>query len=309
MPAAPARRKSMAERILQGHKGWCRVDFRGDASYHDDSGGGVVSPSGTVVYATDLSYTRDLNIPMLDSYYTPLKDDDGGESVKSRIRMGFGTYLFQGSISMNVSNDLASAMLQERNFKRGSVFDIYAFDGRERIAIRNCVWSSLSISASGRELVTSSVSFISNNGYRNDVQTSVVDAGSENFVSASGLMVPYWQTGVKDALSFSLEFSRQAQPVYLNNTLFVPSYLKAGLIDVSLRVEYMDFGGHSVGDSAYYAGDGKAVVKIGSKKVTLNQNQMKTMEWGAATPSSGGRRTVVYTGIGDSSTDSLFAIS
>jgi len=300
----------MAERILQGHRGWCQIDFRGDADYHDDSGGDGVSPSGTAVYATDLSYTRDLNIPMLDSYYTPLKDDDGGEAVKSRIRVGFGTYSFQGSISMNVSTSLVDSMLKDSNFKRGSVFDIYAFDGRETISMRNCVWSSVSISASGRELVTSSVAFVSNNGYRSGVDTTVVQSNdSGHYVSSSGLMVPYWQTGVKDALSFSLEFSRQVQPVYLNNSLLVPSYIKTGLIDVSLRVEYMDFGARSAEGAAYYAGDKTAVVRIGSRKVVLNHNQMKTMEWGAATPSSGGRRTVVYTGIGDGSTESLFAIS
>ena len=257
------------------------------------------------------SITRDLNIPTANTYYLPYEQDDindNNEKVRSSIRLGYGTYTFNGQISMELSNGCLNFFDTSYKFLfRNYVFSVQFFDGEKVCTIKNCMWNSIKLSCSAGGIPTMSISFQSNNESKNKLQIS--NPSSFSSFDSDDILIPYWRTGVKKIIvqsneeyygngydnvdkylqptDFNLSFDRGVTPIFLNNKLITPSYLRAGLINVNLDLTLMqnvDF------DNSKYGMD----MIFGNKKISKKLSQMKNETYNNSNLNDIGNKTCSF---------------
>lgn len=193
-----------------------------------------------LVQVTGASITRSLNVPTLNSYYLPHTEED---TARSPIRIGHGTYSYTGDVSFELTEATAGWLFNSDFYERSSWFALQFFDGQNTCTVQNCVWQSISINCSPGGTVKISISFQSNNGYAPGLQVVLFDVNQMIEYNDYDFLVPYWQCGHEGFQEFSFSFERSVTPVYLNNDFLTPSYLKPGLVNVSINattVEYYD---------------------------------------------------------------------
>ncbi len=290
---------SAIDNFVIGYGAWVAVSTPSRKSYHDfseksttGSPPAVVGDNAIIAQVNSASITRSLQIPTQNSYYLPFDRQSAARApAQSQIRLGYGIYSYNGEISFeftkgmlrflsNNVNNGGRSMLGE-SFDRNAIFDVQFFDGKRTCSIYNCVWNSISINAQPNSLVTGSISFQSNNGYHSNLFLYNDNVLPNYRFDDSDLNIPYWETGADEFETFSISFDRNVSPVYLNNDLKCPSYLRAGMITSSMNVTTIDHhsGWHSghVGNGA----PGDITVKLGdSKKFTLKAAAMTSQQIG-----------------------------
>lgn len=289
-----------AEDFSVGYNAWCRITKpakinyvdRSDATTNDTSIGGWMLPviSGNI--------SRSLNVPTVNSYFLPDQLSIGSgtskhSEVKSQIQVGYGVYSFQGSLDFEMTNGMTGLLdvNDDKNgeygvfFRRNSIFHVQFFDGKRTCTVRNCAWSDFSISGSPNSAVRASMNFQSNNGYRSDLDIQKGNVSTGASFDSEDFLLPYWRCGSSDVLDFSLSISRPVTPVFLNNNLYVPSYLRVGLASVSLNMTCMS------------PKSWDAIIYIGDKKITFNGARLQTYDYQMTTLSDVGNKTYTWTSI------------
>ena len=261
--------------------------------YYNDS---TVDMNGALVQVTSASISRQRNVPTLNSYYLPFLDDHG--TATSPIKLGDGTYTFNGEITFELTNGTVNQLFKSSLFSRSSWFSVTFFDGERRCGISNCVWSNLTISCASGGAATMSISYMSNNGYQDRL---LVDSTSGDFsYNDNDLLIPYWKCGHDDFLDFSINFSRNVSPVFLNNDLVVPSYLRPGLIEVSMNATTLKYIG---------SWSNTINVKIGeSHGITLLKAILQTTQYNMSSMSDTGAKTYAWNSIAETARGQLFSI-
>ena len=232
---------------------------------------------GTVLQVLSASVTKQTNLPTVSSYYLPFHDGygntdeefsedmlDGSEfpddpydyedydsydddtreeydnGAKSQIRLGKGTYTFSGEISFELTLGALKEFFHDDFFKRDTLFTVSFFDGQNVCLLVNCVWSNIQIQCSPNSLVTVSISYQSNNGYVDDLQIIKYEIETMSY-NERDLLIPYWTCGHDGFQEFSISFERPVTPVFLNGSLNVASYIRPGLITVSLSATTIEY--------------------------------------------------------------------
>ena len=280
-----------------GYGSWCGV-----SSLHADYKSACTSIN-KYVQATSASVTKSFSVPTMNSYYLPKSGADN--TAKSLIRLGYGTCAFNGQISFQLTKNMLDFLLPKNEggkyagiFSPLNLFDVLFFDGKQRCRIGNCMWTNISINCQPGALVTASISFQSNNNFKQNLQIDTTDGGSQ-YDPDNFELIPYWQTGDDDMIQFQLSFERNVIPVYLNNDYVTPSYLRPGLINLNLSATYLeqqtDFPDISI--------------KIGSKKITFNKLMLQNHVYNISNMQSQGEKTYQWNAISLNQTQPIFVIA
>jgi len=103
--------------------------------------------------------------------------------------------------------------------------------------LTNCKWQNINIQCNASALIDVSISFQSTNGGLSDL--TKIQFNEELLYNDSEYdLIPYWETGVENMASFQLQFERNLVPVYLNNKILTPLYLRPGVLNVSFNTVF-----------------------------------------------------------------------
>ena len=97
-------------------------------------------------------------------------------------------------------------------------------------------------------------------------------------------------------MEFTLSISRSVTPVFLNNSLYVPSYLKVGMATVSLQMTCLN------------TKSWDSVIYIGDKKITFNGAVLQSSDYQMTTLSDVGTKSYTWSSITMSSITPVFKI-
>ena len=215
---------------LMGYGSWSIIRERhGDEEPNISSS--FSNDDGEILPLLSAEYSKSSNVPTASTYDTPLSS-----STRSAIRLSSGTDSYSGSLSFEMTRQLSNLIFKESFMRRRSFLDIRLCDGEAKIDILGAVWNSLSISGNSGQIISCSLGFNSCNGFKENIQVEERPDLPERFLELPNVE-PYWKYGAEGAESFSLSFSRNVQPVYLNESDWKgPSYLKVGMLDVNFQI-------------------------------------------------------------------------
>ena len=240
----------------------------GGGAYINVSGGNGLDLCWLMINSGNLS--KNTNIPSVLPYDMELDVNDstgyGKTSVRNEIALGTGVVGFQGSINFAITQSALNKLLTHQFISRNNVFDISIFDGRSQLEVKCCYWTSFTITGNPRQVLTGSLSFISTNNQYEDFLVFRKNKDSENlkllkevyryhpgkgylvgaeeydgekpmvdevYNGFNEKLIEYWNTGSNGLESFTLNFTREAQPVYLNTGSRTPAYIRVGKISLS----------------------------------------------------------------------------
>ena len=214
--------------FMLGYGGWCNIGL-----------GEIQTEADTLVPLLSGGVSRLNSVPMQTSYSLPFD-----VTPRSPIRLAKGTYSFSGSITFELTDSLSDIFFSADKggydsigtfFQRSSFLNIVMCDGEGTINLKGCVWNSFDLTVAPGGTISCTLSFLTLNGYNEDIIVNDTISGAITDTSTMELE-KYWQYGAHGIQDFSLSFSRQVTPVYLNNTLKTPTYLKVGVLDIDLKV-------------------------------------------------------------------------
>lgn len=272
--------------FLLGYGGYCKIGLR--AGNNVSSIPTHFNPTVTVPLLSG-NYDRAMNVPMQNTFSTP-----PNSSKRNKIRTGTGVYSYSGAISFEMTKELCSELITENLFKRRSFLDIEMCDGEGVIRIPGAVWNSFGLQADMGGIVVGNLSFMSCNNYDNDI--SVLPP--EEYSLDDFNLEPYWQWGNEGVQSFSINFSRTAAPIYLNERNWIgPTYIRVGLMDVSASITCWErWFMHSS-------------IKLGEKSIVFNRNSFLSSKGYQIAGNNGeGSKTYNIEASGTDSNEDIFEI-
>lgn len=235
--------------------------------------GGYVKLDGVLCQVTSASVNKTYNIPTLTPFYQPFMDNE--TSAKSLIRAAYGTCSFSGQVTVQLTEGILGKIFEgscetiyDGFFAKNKKFEVIIHDGINEVTIPNCMWQSINLQCQPSSLVTVSISFQSDNKGNENLNVKKTSMSEEYKFSDN--LIPYWQTGADDMLQFNMTIDRALTPVYLNNDKIAPTYIRPGLINISLNATYYDTKSIS----------GSFSIKIGKKTINfkdlaLNQSDFR----------------------------------
>lgn len=203
--------------------------------------GGYVKLDGVLCQVTSASINKSYNIPTLNPFYQPFTDSN--TSAKSLIRAAYGTCSFSGQITVQLTKGVLNKIftpgcqnIYDGFFAKNKKFEVIIHDGINEVTISNCMWQSINLQCQPSALVTVSISFQSDNEGNENLNVKKTSM-SETYEFSDNL-IPYWQTGADDMLQFNMTIDRTLTPIYLNNDKIAPTYIRPGLINISLNATF-----------------------------------------------------------------------
>lgn len=311
-----------SEVMLAGYNGWVKMYLMDPGTPYDSDGESVQNHAdkGVLIHVTNATLSRQRMVPTLRSYYLPFEERDepqgeeGGETpssdsagvdlpAKSQIICGDGCFTFSGEISFELTEGASKAFIVENMFKRNSWIAIEIFDQQQVIKIFNCVWENVTISCASNSLVSMSISYQTNNGYSENLQ--VIPSGDAGITyDENDFLIPYWECGHQDGfVEFSITFSRSVTQVFLNNDLCVASYLRPGLVEITLSATMLDY-------VKYLSNNGIMEIKIGSfRSISLLWSKLMTMQYNMSSLTDVGVKTYTWNSIANTPDEPIFQIN
>lgn len=305
---------------LLGYAGYGKLESASGGVYVKDSNG-TSSPTGIPISLLNGSVVRNLQIPTTSSYYLNLNEsidysgnddiisgsgeegNDGNDNsspkdVASKIRMGFGTYSFNGNITFELTRNALSSIFTGGFFARNYLFNLYMSDGSQSLLIKNNVWNSVTFNYAAQQIPTCSIGFYSNNGGMDDL--NITETPINNGMDDE--LIPYWEAGMNGAEieSFNVTFSRNVSNIYLNNDLKVPTYMRVGIIEMSLNITCFDT---SLDDGLCIYFDKDTYLKIPNSTL---EDVIQNKTYNISGLNSAGMRNFVITGIRNKPTENIF---
>ena len=201
--------------------------------------------------------------------------------------------------------------------ERSSLFSTSFFDGQKACSVTNCVWSSIQLQCAPGSLVNMSISYQSNNGYLNSLQVFDMDIDNSLTYDETDLLIPYWTCGHDDFLEFGINFERSVTPVFLNGDLEVASYLRPGLVNVSLNattLEYIDSWEEEIkisigeGEKASSSGGNKSGGQSVKKCITLYKSVLQSCQYSMSSMNDTGAKTYTWSSISEDAKERVFKI-
>lgn len=275
--------------------------------------GGYVTIKGKLVQVLSASVTRSYNISTFEPFYQRVDDSTSKEIAQAQMRACYGTCSFSGQVSFELTNNILNQLFkvtytnqngQNKNwtnyndfFAKDSKFELIIHDGYTKLTLNNCMWQSISLQCQPSSLVVMSITFQSDNNGSEHFNTSDVELTKE--YDQNDYLIPYWQTGAANMLSFNLTLERSVTPVYLNNNKVAPTYLRSGLISVSVNATY------------YKQSDVAAAtsIKIGDKNITLTKTVIQQSDFKMSSFQDVGEKSIQYKSMPLEYTKPIFNIS
>lgn len=212
--------------IVLGYGGGCRI---------------VCNGVTTDVTCTSCSFSKSVTWPTFSPSDLPYSTSR--EYQRAAVLVGYGTTVYNGSISFEFSQKAVSNLISSNFLKRNAVFEFYVSDGHSSYRLRGCRWNSFSISAQPHSLVTGSIGFSSNN---NRLDSSEIDSNWKPSDIFDTSPVNYWNVGRTGVESFNIAISQDVVPVYLNSSpangmdVSTPDYFRCGFINIEMNISSWD---------------------------------------------------------------------
>jgi len=266
-----------------GYGGYCLIDF---------------NKSWTTFPMTNANYSRSVNAEVQQTFAAWM------ESLvePSKIQLGYPTYSWSGSLTFDYTQDIINLIFTTNRsfFTRDSGFNIQLHDGEKYLYV-DAVWNSISLSSTAGGLVNGTIAFSSCNNYELDFK--LYDESGAKDIPKDFELQPYWQYGDSGVADFSLSFSRNVTPVYLNEKKWLgPSYLRVGLLEASANLTYWK---DMVSDD-----DMTRKLKLGNKTITFNKASYFSEKAYAFSDATGeSTKTVSINATALKSAEKLFTIS
>lgn len=289
--------------FMVGYGGWVRLKRYASGTPYNYQNPFAIAGEGTLVQATSASISRTKNIPQVMSYYLPFHDREG--TARSQMLLGDGTYSFNGEVTFELTLGTLMEFVNEEFFERDTIFSMSFFDGQNVCSVTNCVWNNLQIQCHPGSLVTMSISYQSNNSYMDALQVKSMAQDNGLIYDENDLLVPYWTCGREHFHEFGITFERPVTPVFLNGDLKVASYLRPGLVSVSLNattIEYIDDWDERI---RIELGAGE---DIDEHAIILKKSILQSCQYNMSTMSDTGAKTYTWNSISEDAHERVFDI-
>jgi len=191
--------------------------------------GGSAVIDGLQVLITGGSYDDGRSVSYLD--YLDIRAVDGS---RSRVKHADGIRSYSGSINFDVSEKTVDLFALNRLLKRRYQFDTGIHDGESSFTMTDCYVTNVSLTGAPGGLISASVGFVAV-----DEKTSAAVANNYilNYDSdPSDQPAAYWWSGNTDVRDWTFTFGQDAAPVYGNEDVETPRYIRVGLLTYSLQV-------------------------------------------------------------------------
>ena len=289
--------------FVVGYDGWVTLKREPSSTHYQN--GASNSKLGRLLQVTSASVSRTTQVPTLNSYYLPFLDSD---TAKSPIRVGPNLYTFSGELTFEATYGVVDEFFNDDFFSRSSWFWVSFFDGQNTMLMSNCVWSSVTITCAPNSLVTIGISFQSNNGYLEELQISNGNANEDIYYDENDLLIPYWTCGHEWFSEFSITFSRNVSPVFLNNGLTVPSYLRPGIVDVSLQATTIEYVENWEDEMDIKIGCTPLGSPLNTHGIKLLMSNLMSKQYNMSSMTDTGAKTYTWNSIAMNAQDSIFEI-
>lgn len=289
--------------FVVGYDGWVTLKREPSSTHYQN--GASNSKLGRLLQVTSASVSRTTQVPTLNSYYLPFLDSD---TAKSPIRVGPNLYTFSGELAFEATYGVVDEFFNNDFFSRSSWFWVSFFDGQNTMLMPNCVWSSITITCAPNSLVAMSISFQSNNGYLEELQISNGNANEDIYYDESDLLIPYWTCGHEWFSEFSITFNRSVSPVFLNNDLTVPSYLRPGIVDVSLQATTIEYVENWEDEMDIKIGCTPLGSPLNTHGIKLLMSNLMSKQYNMSSMTDTGAKTYTWNSIAMNAQDSIFEI-
>jgi hypothetical protein len=171
--------------------------------------------------------------------FIEMMDIEPTTNSRSRVLHADGTTAYTGSLSFDVSLNALSVITASTLLMRRYQFEVGIWDGENSWAMTDCYMTSLSLAGAPAGFITANLSFMSKS-VRNDSPSGtpiyILDdyygTGGSNTNQPGG----YWWSGNDYVKEWTFTMNQAVEPVYLNEDVMTPRYLKVGLIDYTLDV-------------------------------------------------------------------------
>lgn len=288
--------------LNMGYGGFCGVEWYTDSLVKKTHTAVATVPnlsSPEQIFITNGNIGVTYNRPTENTYKAPRSTTN-----VMPILLSPGTASISGSVSFDMSHANLEYFLNQARLSRNTYFHLAMSTGSDYYVVYYNMWNSFSISASSGGLVTCNIGFISLNCFKTDITaTSGFSAGMLTNIFDNAL-VAYWQAGTQGYVqSFTINITQDVTPVYLNNDLIMPSYLRSGSLKVNANIQSCiswqnigkvidlstytgtennnnnDGNGNNSEDSGSTTGSGKFAFGIGSKTFTLNNALLSSQQY------------------------------
>lgn len=254
--------------------------------------GGYVPADGNLIHITNGNINCQLTRPLQTTYKSPRT------TVQvSPLILGIGTASISGSVSFDMTKSNIEYFLDQNKIARNTYFHLFMSDGTKQYAVYHCVWNNITISASAGSLLTCSISFIALNNRNVQIDTR----GLTIPTYFDNTLVAYWQAGASNHMqSFNLNFTQQVNPVYLNNSYIMPTYLRCGSIGINATIDSW-FGWEDIINDE---------IRIGNRKVKFNNKTINMRQFSHSGAGDIGKHSYQITSVAvKSPTENIFTIS
>jgi hypothetical protein len=149
---------------------------------------------------------------------------------RSRVKHADGTEAYTVNVSFDVTTQFLAILTTGKLFSRGYSFNIGIDDGTDAQEMTGCILQSLSLSGASNGIITATLSAIG-------ASAPVTSVGVDNdYIRDTDIPLGYWYSGNTDVRDWTLSMNQAVSPVYGNEDVVAPRYIKYGLIDFSLAV-------------------------------------------------------------------------
>lgn len=223
------------QQIQMGYGGFCGVDWQPQSLVQKTREDAEQIPeefSWNQIFITNGNIGVTYNRPTENTYKAPR-----GTTSVMPVLLSPGTASISGSVSFDMSHNNLGYFLDQSRLSRNTYFHLIMNSGGVCYAVYYNMWNSFSISAASGGLVTCNIGFMSLNCFDTTIQEATVqqDVVSNIFDDA---LVAYWQAGTQGYVqSFTINITQDVTPVYLNNDLIMPSYLRSGSLKVNASIQ------------------------------------------------------------------------
>lgn len=224
----------------------------------------VLVTGGSITQTQNISYLNPLSIPNPSGF--------AGTDVRTRVKYSDGTYIVNGSMTFDLTAPALRLLRVDAPIgsdgitgllKRGRKFNIDFFGGNQNLdAFRctECFVTSLSANGGVGGIINVNLSFMSKNEVEPIIPSTVDgEAAYGSFIrDQNNLPLGYWYSGqpatgslAANVQDWTLDFSQEANPVYLNgwvetsegneggdinNNDMYPQYIRIGTVTYGLSV-------------------------------------------------------------------------
>lgn len=202
----------------------------------------VLATAGDVTRTRTPVYQQMADVGYLEQNITSWDDDDDEiNRGRTKVLVADGVLVHEGSVSFDCDNETLPTLLDwflERRKRRFSV--TLGTQELEYVKLTDCHWSQLTLNGGAQGLVNGSVSFVSNTDEleRKTWNPSVVNSNERVFNPLhERTLVPYWQTGNNDVVSWSFGVQQAVLARFTNTRSEFPRYFRVGPWEITIQVE------------------------------------------------------------------------